>query len=122
MSAGVHGAAAPAPAPAASATAASATTTSPGPGLPRGLRAIGSSPEFTATTVPPALLQRHATAAGCWAELVVSFGELAYTDLTSGIELRLARGQRVAIPPTLPHRVTIGGPVAFRLHFYKEPG
>ena len=80
--------------------------------LPHGVRAVGSSPEFTASTVPAALLQRHATAEGCWAQLCVSSGTLLYTDLAAGTEQRLAGGQQVVVPPAVPHRVHSFGDVS----------
>lgn len=108
-----------------SAAGASAAPAAPGAAaaLPPGLRPVGTSPTFTAATVPPALLQRHATAAGCWAQLIVSSGALLYTDLAVGTEQRVAAGQQVVIPPTIPHRVSVDEsapePVAFRLEFHK---
>jgi hemoglobin len=87
--------------------------------LPAGLRALGCSPTFTAETVPEALLQRHATAPDCWAELVVGSGQLLYTDLDSGDQQLLQAGDRLVIPPARPHRVAVDGPVGFRLEFYR---
>jgi tellurite resistance-related uncharacterized protein len=95
-------------------------TTTPVPAtLAPDLRLVGSSPHFTADTVPPALLQRHATREGFWARLVVSAGALVYTDLATGAEKRVAEGETLVVPPTLPHRVQIEGPVDFHLDFYE---
>ena len=102
----------------------SAGSAAAAPELPAGLRPVGTSPTFTAATVPPALLQRHATAAGCWAQLIVSSGALLYTDLALDSEQRVAAGQQVVIAPSIPHRVRVDDsapePLTFRLEFYKE--
>jgi tellurite resistance-related uncharacterized protein len=90
--------------------------------LPPGLVPLGDSPEFTAATVPPALLAEHRTAPDCWGRLVVRKGTVAYHDLSSGTTTRVATGDVLVIPPAQPHRVTPSADARFVVEFYRAPG
>jgi tellurite resistance-related uncharacterized protein len=88
--------------------------------IPRHACTTGSSPVFTAATVPASLRRRHTLAPGNWARLLVRSGSLTYVDLRDGQVTQLAAGQQRTIGPDEPHRVATDGPTDFLIEFYRE--
>ena len=72
--------------------------------LPDGLVPGGSSPEFTDTTMPDALLREHALGAGHWGLLHVLEGSVTFVDLGAGSE------QLVSAPRTVPIHPQVAAP------------
>lgn len=95
-----------------------ATSSTP-PVLPEGLLLARTTPEFTATTVPAALLAAHQTAEKVWGHLVVRSGSVGFTFEDDGTSWQLTAGQTMAIPPQRPHRVTPDDDAVFGVEFYK---
>jgi tellurite resistance-related uncharacterized protein len=75
---------------------------------------------FERETTPAGLLTDHRTKAGVWGRLEVLEGGLALRFLEPLDELAsLHAGDLAAIPPELPHRVELSGPVRFRVQFHR---
>lgn len=91
------------------------------PRLPDHVEVYKTTREFTATTVPNALLRSHTTREGTWGRIVVHEGELLYT-LTDdeGPGWLLTPGTVGIVPPTVPHEVTPRGAVRFVVEFLRE--
>jgi tellurite resistance-related uncharacterized protein len=86
--------------------------------LPDNLRFVRSSPEWTDATVPPVLLRTHRAGNGTWGLLRVHEGSLQFNQLTErNHDVGLGRGSVHAIPPDMPHRVTLLGSVRFAIDF-----
>ncbi len=92
-------------------------------GLPPGCEFYRSSPVFTETTVPAALLRSHRTAPGTWAVIRVLEGLLLYRVLDPPAERALdPAGVPGLIEPGVPHEVATLGPVRFQVEFYRITG
>ncbi len=89
--------------------------------LPQGLVPGGSSLTFNEETIPDALKAEHQLAAGRWGVLHVFDGQLHYVNLENGAERAVSAPDLVVIPPELPHRVSINGPVQCHIDFFREP-
>lgn len=91
--------------------------------LPDGLSNHRSTPLFTASTVPAALLRDHDTKDGVWALIVVHSGSLRYkvTDprrATTTRDLKPGEAPGV-VEPTILHHVEPIGAVEFQVDFYR---
>ncbi len=88
--------------------------------MPIGLELVRTTPTFTETTVPAALLASHKTAKGVWGRLLVHSGELNFTfeDQLDQVH-HLTTGGHVDIAPQRPHHLTVGGPSTFAVEFYR---
>lgn len=83
-------------------------------------RPYRSTPPFTHERVPAALLRDHSVRAGARGELVVEEGSLVLVfPGPPERRQRCAPGVPGALPPELPHRVELAGPVRFRVDFYR---
>lgn len=88
--------------------------------MPDGVTCYKSTPEFTEQTVPAALRRDHTTGAGVWATLNVLEGTLHYCITEPAPERHLLHpGEHGVIEPQMKHYVEIGGPVRFRVDFYR---
>ena len=75
---------------------------------------------FDENTFPAALQARHDLKAGTWAKLHVVEGRIHFVYLEPKVERRtLASGEVQIVPPQVPHRVELDGPVRLFLEFYK---
>ena len=92
------------------------------PALPAGAREYKRTATFHEGNVPAGLLRNHQTKAGTWALIVIEAGQLGYT-IESPLSTFLLTPQLTGvIAPTVPHRVTLLGPVGFHLEFLEcEP-
>ncbi|MEM7199812.1 MAG: DUF1971 domain-containing protein [Planctomycetota bacterium] len=93
----------------------------PEPSLPEDVEATHTSAEFTAASVPDALLAEHQTGPGQWAVLEVLDGQLTFVDVTNDAPrpVTVTGPGAVVIPPTRPHKLQIEGEVRFLLRFYR---
>ena len=90
--------------------------------LPDAVVAYKRTPEFSATTVPAALLRAHNTKPGVWARIVVIEGQLLYRILEPGIEeLQLSPGIDGVIEPQVLHEVALSPDTRFYVEFLREP-
>lgn len=97
---------------------------SPNPAvLPDGLAPYHRTPDFTAATVPAALLADHDTKAGTWGLIHVAAGTLRYriTDpRRDALEIVLTPDSPPGIvEPTVRHHVEPIGDVVFHVEFWR---
>jgi len=86
--------------------------------LPDGLRLVRTAGPFDATSVPAGLLADHVVAEGRWGLLRVIEGTVTFSlDTDPRSVIRLAAGERHAIPPGIRHALTIDGPVLVAVDF-----
>jgi tellurite resistance-related uncharacterized protein len=86
--------------------------------LPDGLRVVRTAGPFDEGTVPAGLLREHRVAEGTWACLRVIEGSLHFSLAGEPhLDVRLVAGAAQAIPPGMPHVVTVDGPVQFAVDF-----
>ena len=89
--------------------------------FPDNLESYKRTPEFTETTVPPALKTSHRTKEGSWAEIVVLDGEILYRILEPYLEETiLSRSKHGVVEPMIKHEVEVVGPVRFYVQFFRE--
>lgn len=75
---------------------------------------------FDAANTPPALQSRHSAKPGLWVRIEVTEGRLRCQYFEPLHTERIATPESpAAIPPGVPHRVEIAGPVRFQLVFLK---
>lgn len=78
--------------------------------------------EFSETTVPASLRERHTTKAGVWARIRVEAGALRYRILVPPEEEHVLSPERVGIvEPEVPHEVEPLGEVRFYVEFLRCP-
>jgi tellurite resistance-related uncharacterized protein len=83
---------------------------------------VRRTPEFTQSTIPAALRQRHTTKAGVWGLIQVVEGSLTYRVVEPDvIETTLTPGHPGVIEPERPHEVAPHGPVRFFVEFFEVP-
>jgi len=88
--------------------------------LPDHVRSYRSTGEFTAETVPDALVRDHATKAGVWGLIHVLDGGLKYEISATGEAVELtAAGAPGVVAPEVRHRVTPMGDVRFFVEFFR---
>ena len=88
--------------------------------MPAGLELARTTPEFTGTTVPAALLGAHRVGPGVWGRLHVRAGRVRFVfeaDPSGAVEL--ATGEHVDIPPGEPHHVEPLDDARFVVEFYR---
>jgi tellurite methyltransferase len=91
------------------------------PVLPAALREYKRTASFSEGDVPAGLLREHGTKPGVWALIVVETGTLEYTIEKPLRTFLLTPGVRGVIPPVVPHRVKLLGPVRFHVEFLRHP-
>lgn len=89
-------------------------------GLPDGLIASGSSPEFDRESLPAALRREHALAENFWGVLRVLAGSVQFEDLESGQIREIAAPGRQVIQPRIRHRLIAEEPLRCRIDFFKS--
>lgn len=89
--------------------------------IPETVTHYKSTPIFTETTVPAALLAEHNTKQGIWGLLNVETGRLKYviTEVGNESEYFLSAGDKAVIAPTQKHYVKPLGNVSFYVAFHK---
>lgn len=89
--------------------------------LPRGLACYRRTRDFTETTVPTGLRNRHATRPGVWARISVLEGQLRYRILEPRAEEHVLTPDRAGIvEPSVPHEVEPLGAVRFFVEFLRK--
>lgn len=83
---------------------------------------VRRTPEFSESTVPAALLHRHATKAGTWGLVQVIEGSLTYRVLEPvPTDAVLTPGHPGVVEPGRLHEVAPHGPVRFFVEFFEVP-
>lgn len=89
--------------------------------LPAAVKAYRRTAEFTESSVPAALRQRHRTKPGVWARIEVLEGGLRYRILEPQLEEHvLTPGRAGIVAPEVPHEVEPLGSVRFFVEFLRE--
>jgi tellurite methyltransferase len=91
------------------------------PALPVGLREYKRTATFSEDKVPAGLLRDHGTKEGVWALIVIETGRLEYTIEEPLQTFLLTPEVPGVIPPVVPHRVKLLGPVRFHVVFLSVP-
>lgn len=89
--------------------------------LPEHFVAYRSSPEFTETTMPPALRRDHSTRAGVWGVITLHEGQLRYRVPSLNVEKILSPGTNGIVVPEVLHSVEPLGAVRFVVEFRHAP-
>lgn len=89
-------------------------------GLPDGLIASGSSPDFDRESLPTALQREHALAENFWGVLRVLAGSVRYEDLETGQMREIAAPGQQVIQPQARHRLIAEAPLRCRIDFFKS--
>lgn len=90
--------------------------------LPDGLTLTRTAGPFDAGTIPAGLRRDHRVAEGVWGCLCVQRGSVRFSMNTEPpLDARLQAGDRQAIPPGVPHALTVEGPVRLAVEFYARP-
>jgi tellurite resistance-related uncharacterized protein len=88
--------------------------------LPRDAVPYKRTNEFSASSVPSALLRSHSTKQGAWGKIVVLYGALTYRILEPEVEeVLLSPGNCGVIEPTIKHEVVPQPGVRFYVEFYR---
>ena len=87
--------------------------------LPKNVRQVRKTPEFTRESVPDALLNAHNTKEGVWGRIVVLEGRLEYRIEEPEEVIVLDSENEGIIQPTVLHRVKPLGAVRFYVEFYE---
>jgi tellurite resistance-related uncharacterized protein len=88
--------------------------------MPAGLELARTTPEFTATTVPAALLAAHRVGPEVWGRLRVRGGRVRFVfEADPSGALELAAGEHVDIPPGETHHVEPLHDARFVVEFYR---
>ncbi len=92
--------------------------------LPESLRVSRTAGPFDATTLPAGLQRAYRVAEGVWGRLRVIEGSAGLRlDTDPPIDVRLAAGDSQAIPPGVPHALSVDGPVRLVVDFLvPDPG
>lgn len=90
--------------------------------LPDGVIPYRTIGPFDETSLPAGLQQNHSLKDGVWAKLQVAAGEMTFVwmDDEGGNE-KVAAPAELIVPPLVPHRVDLTGPVDLRITFYRKP-
>ena len=85
---------------------------------PEGLTLVRTAGPFDADTLPAGLRRDHRVASRTWGRLRVADGEVTFVVETDPPGRHpLIRGQEIAIPPDLPHRLEGDGPFTLSVDF-----
>ena len=97
--------------------------TTPPSQMPDGLELARTTPEFTAESVPPALLATHTVAAGVWGRIRVRAGTVRFVfeDADGSGTHTLEAGDHLDIAPERPHHVEPDGEARFVVEFHRPP-
>ena len=90
--------------------------------LPVGLVLVRTAGPFEAATLPAALRRTHRVADRTWGVLRVLEGSVGLTMETSPpVDILLQAGDQQPLPPGVPHRVLVGGPLQMVVDFLRRP-
>ena len=90
--------------------------------MPVGLELVRTTPEFTDTTVPPALLSAHHVGPAVWGRLRVRAGRVLFAFEDDPMHVvGLSAGEQVDIPPLREHHVEGLAGARFVVEFYRMP-
>jgi tellurite resistance-related uncharacterized protein len=91
--------------------------------LPDMLRHVRTAGPFDAETLPRGLRQTHRVGESTWGLLRVIEGSVRFSMETDPpIEVQLDAGAQQPIPPMVPHRLTLDGPVVLTVDFLVRDG
>jgi len=86
--------------------------------LPDDLHLSRTAGPFTETSLPAALRRRHVISAGTWGFLRIIQGSVGFDMNTAPpITRQLVAGDNQAIPPSVPHQLTVEGPFELAIDF-----
>ena len=86
--------------------------------LPEDLHLVRTAGPFDDASLPAGLRATHRVAARTWARLVVLDGTVGFSmDTEPPIERRMVAGDAQPIPPDVPHRLALDGPVRLVVEF-----
>ncbi len=86
--------------------------------LPDGLAVTRTAGPFDEATLPAGLLKDHVVADGAWASLHLLDGRVTFSLHTEPPTIvRLVAGDEQAIPPGVPHALSLDGPVRLTIDF-----
>jgi len=90
--------------------------------LPAGLQTVRTDGPFDADTVPPSMRHREVVPHRTWALLRVVDGSVGLVaETTPTMRVRVLAGEAQAIPPDVPHGLTVDGPVQFAVDYLVKP-
>ena len=88
--------------------------------LPHDAVLVRTTAVFDEESVPAGLLRAHRIADGVWGRLVVYRGTLDFLfEDEPNAPITLTAGERLVIPPAVPHRVVLTGSAAFAVEFHE---
>jgi len=87
--------------------------------LPDSVQAYKRTPIFNQDTIPAGLRKDHRTAEGVWGVITVVSGELRYEIADEAESHVLGPGNPGTVAPTVSHKVTPVGDVAFYVEFHR---
>lgn len=85
--------------------------------LPGGVSPYKRTPTFDEESLPKGLLAVHRTKAGVWGLVVIEAGAVDY--VIEGETYRLTPGCPGVVPPEVPHRLVVVGPVRLHVVFHR---
>lgn len=87
--------------------------------MPAGLTLARTTPDFTDTTVPKALLRAHKVAPHVWGRLCVYEGVVRFVfEDAPATAHDIVAGGHIDIPPSVAHRVEPSSTSRFAIEFY----
>lgn len=93
--------------------------------LPDDLALVGRAGPWVEDSVPTMLRQVHRTPTGRWGKLFIRSGSAGFqfdpVGDPAGAVVPVAAGASVTIPPDVPHRVVLTGPVRLELELWGRP-
>ena len=90
--------------------------------LPEGLVHTRCAGPFDNQTLPAGLREVHRVASGTWGLLQVHRGIVGLSVPETAAPIWLSEGQSQAIPPDVPHRLSLEGPMELSVEFLARPG
>ncbi len=91
--------------------------------LPSGLRLARTAGPFDNQTLPSGLLRTHEVGDRTWGLLRVIEGRVElWLGTEPPLERRLQPGDEQALPPRVPHRLTLAGPAVIAVDFLSSRG
>jgi tellurite resistance-related uncharacterized protein len=89
--------------------------------MPAGLELARTTPEFSDTTVPAALLAAHRVGPLVWGRLCVHAGRVRFVfEADPAAAVELSAGEHVDIPPGEAHHVEPLADARFVVEFYRS--
>ena len=90
------------------------------PSMPPDLQLVGTTPEFTAASVPAGMRSAHQVANNVWGRLCVRRGTVMFTfEDDPDAPIVVAADGHVDIPPARPHHVEPADDAVFVVEFHR---